>query len=136
MKPIILALLLAGCGGIQLAPNAYEYFEDGHGKTDYYRWIVVSRDEFRGLCGFIAPSTFNGGGACAIRLQNAVAQPGDRSIYTRIPVKKAKDGRLCVVFATHDEDTINGVMDKSGEMTLAAHEVGGHCRGYNHWPVY
>ena len=134
MTRYLLALLLAGC--VQLAPNAYEYFEDGHGKTDYYRWTVVQPDEFRHLCGFIAPSTFNGGGACAIRLQQAVIQPGDRSIYTRIPVKKAKDGRLCVVFSTVSEGEAKRMMDKYNERDLWSHEVVMHCQlGLNHREV-
>ncbi len=134
MKPIILALLLAGC--VQLAPNAYEYFEDGHGKTDFYRWTVVAREDFPHRCGFLAPSAWNGGGACAIRLQQAVVQPGDRSIYTRIAVKQAKEGRLCIVYATMSENEAKRMLDKYQERDLWSHEVVMHCQlGLNHREV-
>ena len=89
MRPLFFALLLAGC--IQLAPNAYEYFEDGRGKTDFYRWTVVAREDFPHRCGFLAPSAWNGGGACAIRLQQAVVQPGDTVKVNVKVVEETKD---------------------------------------------
>lgn len=136
---LAMALAVSSCGVIQLRPASYyEWYRDpAMIEAEYYRWETVG-ERFADHCGFHAHPIRDGGkAACVVQVARGVIHPGDREIATGILYTgEPKEGRLCVVFATHDEDTINATTDKSGDMTLAAHEVGGHCRGFNHWPVY
>jgi len=122
MRPhFYIALILAGC-----ATNGYQWYSDGFA-TEFYRWKVVDRESFKYRCGFIAPDQWNSGGACVVRMRDAVILPGDKPTSASGAVK----GSLCVVLATMTEDEAERMRDWDGDKTLAAHERL-HCAGLVH----
>ena len=138
MRPLFYAALLAlaGCGSIQLAPNAYEWYRDDSVRSVWYRWQKVDRADFKQFCGVLAPDGFNGGGACALRMAAGVVQPGDKNIYTGVVAKTRFERPLCIIFATMDENEAKRMLDKYGDRDLWSHEVIEHCqKGLNHREV-
>lgn len=128
MKPIILALLLAGCA-VTYRPNAYEWYADMP-PSEYYRWEVVDDPE---LCGRTVADAWNGWACAPVRLNAGVIRPGDKRIDGG-PVT-AEEGRLCVVFASMSEETAKRVQSKWETRSLFAHEMQ-HCAGYAHREVF
>lgn len=127
MTRYLLALLLAGCA-VTMRPNAYEWYADMP-PSEYYRWEVVDDPE---LCGRPVVDSWNGW-ACAIRLSRGVIRLGDKRIDGG-PVT-AEEGRLCVIFASMDEETAKRVPSKWEQRSLFAHEMQ-HCAGYAHREVF
>lgn len=123
MKAAILAAFLTGCA------THYQWRPDGM-ETDWYRWVKVPHSEFPAKCGFQARAGFMEGGACALRLQVGVVMPGDVSVATGAIATGAGAGRVCIIFATMDEEEAKRMRDADG-MELRAHELK-HCRGENH----
>lgn len=135
---VLFALIwMQGCGGVQLRPNAYQWYPSGEGRMVYYRWHTVSREDFASTyCGFRSPEGFASGAACIYRHPQGVVQPGDRSIVTGHKVRSRFEGPLCVVFSTMREDEAKRVLDKYGERDLWSHEVMAHCyEALNHAEV-
>ena len=133
MRALLLLALLSGCGVVQLRPADHYAWSLTREPMEFYRWEVVG-ENFAHYCGFSAMRSESA--ACVVTIREAVLQPGDRNIATGVARVDRGQGRLCIVFASIDEDRANLITDKSGQMTLAAHEVGGHCRGYTHWPQF
>ena len=135
----LLALLcLQGCGIVQLRPPDHYKWELKREPMEWYRWENVGAD-FVHYCGFHAMPGRGGRGGeagCVVTIREAVLQPGDRNIATGVARTDKGGGKLCIVFSSVDEDTANAITDMSRQRSLAAHEVGGHCNGYDHWPQF
>ena len=131
-KLFALLLSVATLGGVvQLQGCAgYNWIYDGQVAT-YYRWIVVERETFPLVCGFIPPDGYNSGGACAIRLQQGIVMPGDKELTGKVYEGERKVGKLCVIQATMSEIEASRMLDKFGEIPLDEHERK-HCQGWIH----
>jgi hypothetical protein len=123
---VALALLvLTGCAN-------YQWFQTGL-QSDWYRWEIVPKQGFKERCGFMAPSAWNGGGACVVRLQQGVVMPGDKNLHSGEVAKDRSIGKLCVVIATMSEEEAKRMADWEGSRSLWEHEVIEHCAaGLNH----
>lgn len=140
MRAALLLLLtgcaIAGCADFKVRPAEHYTWRKTQEPMDYYRWVVLSGDQFPHVCGFYSFRNIdgkNGEAGCFARVAHGLLRPGDREIATGIaPDKLPPVGKLCIVFSTLTEDGANAITDKSGVTTLAQHEVGGHCRGGEH----
>ena len=124
----VLAVLLSGC----VTLPRYEWYPSGRAPSDYYRWTVIDRASFPLVCGFIPPDGFNGGGACAIQLNQGIVQPGDKTLNGQSEYSGPRfEGKLCVIFGTMSESDAGrmSAMDRDG--SLRSHELR-HCYGFLH----
>ena len=128
---------VTGCGIVQLRPADHYEWKLTREPMEWYRWENVGPD-FAAYCGFHAFSRGGRGGeaGCITTIRESILQPGDRNIATGVARTDHGLGKLCIVFSSVDEDTANAITDMSRQRSLAAHEVGGHCNGYDHWPQF
>lgn len=135
-----LYIALGGCAAIKLRSDAYQWRDTGN-RMEWYRWVVV--EDFYHRCGFHAFDNFQhqrgngaGVGACAARINHAILLPGDMHMRTMAPRTTEGRGSLCIVYSNVSEDEANRINDYSGNQSVAAHEVGGHCNGFDHQKLW
>lgn len=124
---LLVLFAITGC-----ATFRYEW-QQVRKSSEFYYWERVNPSAFSLVCGFRPQSGFRSGGACALQTTNSPLHD-----YKRVDGHgtsgNQREGNLCLIFATMDENEARRLLAFDELETLYEHELR-HCKGWIHQAV-